>query len=550
MNKKRIKNMVIITLLLGVIGTGSIQSVIPAAEAAPSKKSLLLFDCGNGAAANGYTQLLPSTAFNMTLGYGFEDVSKVASQNRVHPDALRGDLCLPNDTSFKANVPDDTYQVTIISGDQEAPSFMSVTAESVHAADFSAAAGQFDQQSFQVQVQDGQLNLAFSGSYPAVNAIEISKVYQFDFGPGLVEPGYEKVLENTEYMTGRGFGFADTSKVTSADRVAPDDLRSDFVMPGGTSFDIDLPIGDYQVTLIAGDQTSANLMDVVAEGITKARAVSSAAGQFAFVSFKLAIIDGQMNLELAGSDARMNALKVAKLPNRVQGQVPNVYLAGDSTVMTYSSRYYPQAGWGQKIANYFTKDVIFTNKAIGGRSSKSFIKDGRLDNILTEIRPNDYLFIQFGHNDASSVPERHTDPYTTFKQYLAMYVDGARQRQAQPVLITPVGRRNWDSAGLFKNDFPDYYEAMKQVAAEKSVPLLDLNARSIAFYNSVGIEESKSLFFWLEPGIYPNWPNGVQDNTHFQEFGAEQIARLVSEGVRDLDLPIEAYLLQRSDYSE
>jgi lysophospholipase L1-like esterase len=91
---------------------------------------------------------------------------------------------------------------------------------------------------------------------------------------------------------------------------------------------------------------------------------------------------------------------------------------------------------------------------------------------------------------------------------------------------------------------------MKQVAAEKGVPLLDLNARSIAYYNSVGIEESKSLFFWLEPGVYPNWPNGVQDNTHFQEYGAEQIARLVSEGVRDLDLPIEAYLLQRSDFSE
>jgi lysophospholipase L1-like esterase/fibronectin type 3 domain-containing protein len=550
MNKKRIKNMAIIAVLLSVIGTGNVQSAIPAAEAAPSKKSLLLFDCGTGAAANGYTKLSPSTAFNETLGYGFEDASKVTSQNREQPDALRGDLCLPNNTSFNANMPDDTYQVTIISGDQEAPSSMSVSAESVQAADFSAAAGQFVQQSFQVQVQDGQLNLGFTGSYPAVNAIEISKVYRFDFGPGRVEPGYEKVLENTVYEIGRGFGFADVTKVTSTDRETPDNLRSDFVMPGGSSFDVDLPIGDYQVTLIAGDQTSANLMDVVAEGITRARAVSTAAGQFTTVSFPIAIIDGQLNLELAGADARMNALMLTKLPNRVQGQVPNVYLAGDSTVMSYSSRYYPQAGWGQKIANYFTKDVAFTNKAIGGRSSKSFVKDGRLDNILTEIRPNDYLFIQFGHNDASSVPERHTDPYTTFKQYLAMYVDGARQRQAQPVLITPVGRRSWDSAGLFKNDFPDYYEAMKQVAAEKGVPLLDLNARSIAYYNSVGIEESKSLFFWLEPGVYPNWPNGVQDNTHFQEYGAEQIARLVSEGVRDLDLPIEAYLLQRSDFSE
>ncbi|QYR22021.1 GDSL family lipase [Paenibacillus sp. sptzw28] len=540
---KLIKRIATIGLLLLVVGTGSFESFVQTAEGAPFKKSLLLFDCGTGGAAGGYTQLPPNASFNETAGYGFTDISRVSAYNRDSPDMLRGDLCLPADTSLLVNLPDDSYQVTIISGDSEAQSSMSVTAESVHAADFSADAGQFDQESFQVRIEDGQLNLHFSGSHPAVNAIEISKVYQFDFGPGQVEPGYTKVLDNTQYSIGSRFGFADTTKAASEDRGAPDNLRRDFVMPGGTSFDVDLPIGDYQVTLIAGDQTEANLMDVTAEGITKARAVSSAAGQFASVSFKIAIIDGQLNLTLAGANARINALVLTKLPNRVQGQVPNVYLAGDSTVMTYPSRFYPQAGWGQKIANYFTKDVTFTNRAIGGRSSKSFVRDGRLDNILTEIRPNDYLFIQFGHNDASSVPERHTDPYTTYKQYLAMYVDGARQRHAQPVLITPVGRRSWDSAGLFKNDFPDYYDAMKQVAAEKGVPLLDLNARSIAYYNTVGIEESKSLFFWLEPGVYPNWPNGVQDNTHFQEYGAEQIARLVSDGVRDLHLPIEAFLL-------
>jgi lysophospholipase L1-like esterase/fibronectin type 3 domain-containing protein len=543
MFKKSFRKLAAAAVMLSFVGAAGFQYAVPNVQAAPSKKALLLFDCGTGAAAAGYTQLTPTTVYNKTSGYGFEDTVNVSGEDRGRPDALRGDLCLPRDTSLMVNLPDGTYQVTVISGDQETASAMSVTAESVHAADFTAAAGQFDQRSFEVPVRDGQLNLGFSGPYPAVNAIEISKVYRFDFGPGSVEPGYTKVLANTGYSIGSGFGFADASKVTSADRGAPDALRGDFVMPGGTSFNVDLPVGDYQVSLISGDQTSATLMDVAAEGITKARAVSAAAGEFADVTFKIAITDGQLNLELLGADARMNALALTRLPNRVQGAVPNVYIAGDSTVMTYSSRFYPQAGWGQKIADYFTRDVTFTNRAIGGRSSKSFVKDGRLDNILTEIRPNDYLFIQFGHNDASSVPERHTDPDTTYKEYLRMYVDGARQRQAQPVLITPVGRRSWDSAGLFKNDFPAYTEAMKQVAAEKGVPLLDLNTRSIAYYNTVGIEDSKALFFWLEPGVYPNWPNGVQDNTHFQEYGAEQIARIVSEGVRDLNLPISAYAL-------
>lgn len=377
-----------------------------------------------------------------------------------------------------------------------------------------------------------------------MNAIEISKIYQFDFGSGRVEPGYSKVTDSTGYQSGRGYGFADPTKVVSVDQGTSDALRSDFVIVNGTSFDVDLPNGDYKVTLLAGDQTAPNLMDVLAEGLSKVKALSSAAGQYAEASFTVAVIDGQLNLELAGTDPRINALTITKLPNRVQGEIPNVYIAGDSTVMTYSSRYYPQAGWGQKIASYFTDGVKFTNKAIGGRSSKSFVKDGRLDAILTEIRPGDELFIQFGHNDASSVPERHTDPYTTYKQYLSMYVDGARQRHAVPVLITPVGRRSWDEAGRFKNDFPDYYEAMKQVAAEKNVPLLDLNARSIAFYNSVGIEGTKSLFLWLAPGVYPNWPNGVQDNTHFQEAGAVEIARLVSAAIRDSNLPIRPLLKQ------
>ncbi len=540
----RVNQLLAVVLLVYGIAAAA---TIPTVDATPAKKALLLFDCGSAETAIGYTQLLPNTAYTETLGYGFEDISKVGSRSGEKPDALRGDLCLPSGTSFILNLPDDDYQITIMSGDVNTPSSMSVTAEGTPAADFSAAAGSFDQKSFPVQIRDGQLNLAFSGTHPAVNAIEISKMYKFDFGSGRVEPGYSKVLDNTAYQPGRGYGFVDTSKVTSLDRETSDALRSDFVIMNGTSFDVDLPNGDYKVTVIAGDQAAPNLMDVKAEGRSKIKALSSAAGQFAEASFTIAIIDSQLNLELVGTDPRINALTVTKLPNRVQGDLPNVYLAGDSTVMTYSSRYFPQAGWGQKIANYFTSDVKFTNKAIGGRSSKSFVKDGRLDTILTEIRPNDYLFVQFGHNDASSVPERHTDPYTTFKEYLSMYVDGARQHHAFPVLVTPVGRRSWDSAGQFKNDFPDYYTAMMQVASEKNVPLLDLNARSIQLYNSVGIEGAKSLFLWLAPGEYPNWPNGVQDNTHFQEAGAQQIAKLVSEGIRDLNLPIKAFIKQPSN---
>lgn len=224
--------------------------------------------------------------------------------------------------------------------------------------------------------------------------------------------------------------------------------------------------------------------------------------------------------------------------------VPTVYLAGDSTVMTYKSGYnlYPQQGWGGRLPENFTTAVAFVNKAIGGRSSKSFVDEGRLTEILNVIQPGDYLFVQFGHNDGSSDPKLHTDAFTTYKQYLAMYIDGATQHGATPVLVTPMGRRSYDSNGNFINDFTDRVSAMKQLASEKSCKLIDLNAKSIAYYNSIGAPATTNVFLWLAPNLYPNFPNGVQDHTHFQEYGASQLANLVAQGIQEINLPIAAYL--------
>jgi lysophospholipase L1-like esterase len=236
------------------------------------------------------------------------------------------------------------------------------------------------------------------------------------------------------------------------------------------------------------------------------------------------------------------ALLVSLCGTAVADAAPTVYLAGDSTVMTYnaSTNLYPQQGWGGRIAGYFdSAGVAFVNRAIGKRSSKSFIDEGRLDSILSVIKPGDYLFVQFGHNDNSSDPALHTDPFTTYKSYLGQYVDGAKSRGAIPVLVTPVGRRNYDSSGKFINDFTDRCTAVKQVGTEKNCQVLDLNAKSIAFYDSLGIEPTKDVFLWLQAGQYPNFPNGVSDNTHFQEYGAGQIARLVTQGIEELNLGFE-----------
>lgn len=215
---------------------------------------------------------------------------------------------------------------------------------------------------------------------------------------------------------------------------------------------------------------------------------------------------------------------------------PTVYICGDSTVQTYRESYAPQQGWGQNIEKYFTQDVLFVNKAIAGRSSKSFIVDGRLDEIINIIKPNDYLFVQFGHNDASSKPERYTEPNTTYKEYLRQYIDKARSKSAIPVLITPVARLNY-SNGTFKNDFPAYCTAMKEVAKEKNVPCIDLMSLSISYYTKIGYDK-----------VYPFYmvsSNGT-DYTHFTDKGATEIARIVAEGVKGLNLAISQYVINTS----
>lgn len=221
---------------------------------------------------------------------------------------------------------------------------------------------------------------------------------------------------------------------------------------------------------------------------------------------------------------------------------PTVYIAGDSTVQTYRASMAPQQGWGGRISDFFTTSVTFANHAIAGRSSKSFVVDGRLDTILGLIKPGDYLFVQFGTNDASSIPERHTDPQTTYKQFLSMYIDGARAHGATPVLVTVTPRRSFDSAGNFKSDFPTYVAAMKELAVAKNVTLIDLTSRGIAYLNSIGAEASKNVFLFLPAGQFPAFPSGAMDSTHFQEFGASQMARLVSEGVKASNLPLAAFV--------
>jgi pectinesterase len=210
----------------------------------------------------------------------------------------------------------------------------------------------------------------------------------------------------------------------------------------------------------------------------------------------------------------------------------HIYVAGDSTASTYTTSQSPRAGWGQALPVFVNSNAVVVNVAKSGASSKSFIDLGRLDHILGLITSGDYLLISFGHNDEKADdPARYTIPATTYKSYLSQYIDKARAKGAKPVLITPVERRRFTSAGTATASHGLYPAAMIQLAAAKSVPLIDLSASSMRLWNAQGVEGTKNYFLILPAGKYPNYPDGITDNTHFQAYGAIQVARLIARSL-------------------
>lgn len=361
---------------------------------------------------------------------------------------------------------------------------------------------------------------------------------RFDFGPGRVARGAEAVTAATAYTPERGLGFADTSVLTEADRGGEDPLHGDFVTTqSAATFLVDLAPGDYRLTILSGDLEGPTHIAVTAEEIAVIEPTTAAVGEVLELGFDLALVSEQLALTVAGTAAHLNSLVIEALPARRRGKRPTVYLLGDSTMQTYDPYWMPQAGWGQFFDRFVSDRVVVDNHSIGGRSSRSFLEQGRLDEVLRLVRPGDYVYVQFGHNDATvSVPERYTPP-EDFREYLRTYIEGTRQRGGEAIVVTPVSRRDYDAdAGRFRVSFPEYVDAAISIAEELDAPLVDLSSSSRAFLDELGPEGSKQVFLHADAGVYPDRPNGVADDTHFQEHGAMQMARLVARGTAALDL--------------
>jgi len=227
--------------------------------------------------------------------------------------------------------------------------------------------------------------------------------------------------------------------------------------------------------------------------------------------------DDRLTVEFAGSAPQVASLRIDAV------EVPTLYLAGDSTVTDQALA--PSASWGQMLPRFFAPDISIANHAESGETLKSFVTELRLDKLLSKLRAGDWVMIQFGHNDEKSQwPQTYVEAATTYRSWLRVYLAEVRRRGATPVLITSPERRNFDDAGHIVNSHGDYPQAVRDVAREEGVALVDLTDMSRRFYEALGPELAARAF-----------ADAGRDKTHHDEYGAYSLARMVVEGLRNCD---------------
>ncbi|MET0342750.1 MAG: rhamnogalacturonan acetylesterase [Polyangiales bacterium] len=218
---------------------------------------------------------------------------------------------------------------------------------------------------------------------------------------------------------------------------------------------------------------------------------------------------------------------------------PRVFVVGDSTASSYAANLAPRTGWAQALPSFFTPACASVqNRALSGRSSKSFWDEGAFDAVKSALRKGDYLLIQFGHNDEKDEDRaRFTSPFSTYQTYLSRYIDEARAKGATPLLLTPIQRNKW-SGGKLADTHGSYPDAMRQLAAKRGIALVDASALTKAYFERIGQAATTKLFMNLAPRESPNYPGGNQDDTHLQERGARAVAQLVLADLARQQLPL------------
>ncbi|GAB3868284.1 rhamnogalacturonan acetylesterase [Hymenobacter segetis] len=382
--------------------------------------------------------------------------------------------------------------------------------------------------------------------------------YKFDFGPGKTAAGYQQVLPTATYSDATGYGFDFGTTVTGTDRGGKDALKSDFVTSRQPFyFSVKLPEGNYNVTVTLGDTKGPSSTFLKAESRRLLlETTATKPGQFTTQTFTLNVKsrrisdtetvslkprelhkldwDDRLTLEFDGANPCLAALEITPAPTAT-----TIFLAGNSTVVNQDDE--PWAAWGQMLPRFLKPGVAVANHAESGLTLGSFLSSKRLTKVLSVMKPGDYLFIEFGHNDQKDKGE-NDGAWKSYSERLHLFVQEVRKKGGIPVIVTSTSRRTFGADGKIENSLGDFPAAARKVAEEEKVPLIDLNAMSAKFYEALGVEESKKALVHYPANTYPNQPEPLADNTHFNPYGAYELAKCVVEGIKTNKLGLVKFL--------
>lgn len=308
--------------------------------------------------------------------------------------------------------------------------------------------------------------------------------------------------------------------------------------------EVEVPDGDYTVTVTTGGKTETTA-NIYINGGERVRAYTLEAGKIQDNAQPVVPLDGKIKVQVFGENPNVTEIKIQQIPNREKADKPKIYIAGDSTAQTYDyKKVYPQTGWGQVFADYFTDDIIIENRSMGGRSSKSYNNDGRLDRILTEMHPGDYVFIQFGINDgAENKPERYISVGDYKKLITDKYIGEVIKRGGTPVLMTASAASGWDDkTNSFSESRQDYADPTREIAEETGVAFIDANRIMTDKWNTMDKEDVFAGYFICEPLESKAYPTGTDDHTHLKAKGAKMVASLIADDIKTSVPSLAKYL--------
>ena len=411
--------------------------------------------------------------------------------------------------------------------------------------------------------------------------------YKFDFsGKKKAKEGYILVTPETLYTPERGYGYdfvgqqstvngqqttvngqqstVNGQQTTVNGQQSTENCQLSIVncqLGNPFYFSVDVPDGNYRVNVVVGNRRKAGVTTLRGESRRLFyERVATKRGEYKTCSFTInkrnTLIEGTEHVRIKDREkGKLNwddkltievngpAPQIMEMTIERVDDVPTIFLCGNSTVVDQDNE--PWASWGQMITRFFDENVCFANYAESGETAVTFIGAKRLKKLLTQVKPGDYIVVEFGHNDQKRKGVGDGAFYS-FMYNMKIFVDEARRRGATPILVTPTQRRSFNAEGKITDTHLDYPEATRFLANREGVHLIDLHAMTRVLYEAMGPEASKGAFVHYPANTYPGQAKPLADNTHFNPYGAYQISKCIIEGMKKLDLDILKSL--RADY--